>query len=155
MHYRVSGLEPAPFQPLATLDEAGLAAIGARRVLVEGPVSAPCRIALAYAAPGEEMLLINYEHQPEPSSPYRAKGPIFVRPGAVRAVLEDELPYPMARSILSLRAYDGKALIVDAAVAQPGEAGAAIARLLERDDVAYLHAHYAGRGCYAGRIDRA
>jgi hypothetical protein len=30
----------------------------------------------------------------------------------------------------------------------------AIRRMLEAPDVAYLHAHYAGRGCYAARIER-
>ena len=30
-----------------------------------------------------------------------------------------------------------------------------IGRFLARDDVAYLHAHYAKRGCYAARIERA
>ena len=35
------------------------------------------------------------------------------------------------------------------------EAGAAIARLFAQPAVAYLQAHYATRGCYAARIDRA
>jgi hypothetical protein len=31
----------------------------------------------------------------------------------------------------------------------------AIARAFAQEDVAYLHVHYAGRGCYAARIDRS
>ena len=38
----------------------------------------------------------------------------------------------------------------------PGaELAAPIERLLALPDAAYLHAHYAGRGCYAARIDHA
>ena len=29
------------------------------------------------------------------------------------------------------------------------------ARLLANAEVSYIHAHYAKRGCYSGRIDRA
>jgi len=40
--------------------------------------------------------------------------------------------------------------VVDGAAVEP-----LIARLLASSDVSYIHAHYAKRGCYSGRIDRA
>ncbi len=155
MGYRMTGLDQDAFVGLAELDEQGLAAIGARRVTAQAGGRYPCRVSLDLAKPGEELLLINYEHQPEPSSPYRAKGPIFVKVGAAQATYDNELPPPMRAAIVSLRAYDDQAMIVDAAVSQPDETESTIARLLERPDTAYIHAHYAGRGCFAARIDRA
>ena len=40
--------------------------------------------------------------------------------------------------------------LVDGAVIEP-----VIERVFANPGVAYLHAHYAKRGCYAARIDRA
>ena len=42
-----------------------------------------------------------------------------------------------------------------AEVAPGAELESAVERLLAQPEVAYLHAHYAGMGCYAARIDRA
>ena len=44
--------------------------------------------------------------------------------------------------------------IVDAEVAKGDDIRPAIERLLARPDAAYVHAHFAGRGCFAARIDR-
>ena len=46
-------------------------------------------------------------------------------------------------------------MMVDAELANGREVEAAIRRLLENPAAAYIHAHYAKRGCYAARIDRA
>jgi transcriptional regulator len=46
-------------------------------------------------------------------------------------------------------------MIVDAEVVDGGEIEAQIERFFARHDVAYLHVHYARRGCYACRVDRA
>jgi hypothetical protein len=56
---------------------------------------------------------------------------------------------------LSLRAYDGEDMIVDAEVVPGSQVTPVIERMLDRKDVAYLHAHFAPRGCYLARIDRA
>lgn len=108
------------------------------------------------AEPGEELILLNFEHQPVASSPYRAKGPIFVRAAAAESArFVDELPEDYVRgSFLSLRAYDSRAFIVDADVVQGEAIRPAVERLLARPDAAYIHAHFAGRGCFAARIDR-
>jgi hypothetical protein len=44
---------------------------------------------------------------------------------------------------------------VDADVVDGAEAEPLIERYLARGDVAYLHIHYARRGCFACRVDRA
>jgi hypothetical protein len=46
-------------------------------------------------------------------------------------------------------------MMVEAEVAPRGEMRATIEAMLENPKAAYLHAHYAGAGCYAARIDRA
>jgi hypothetical protein len=156
MSFRISGLPVAPFAPLFALDDAALVERGMRRCRAPGGGRMPCRISLRYTPEGETAILLPYTHQTA-HSPYHASGPIFVRERA-RETFDavDTLPPVIGESsLLSLRAYDGEDMIVDAAVGPGGEARALIARLLAREDVAYLHAHFAPRGCYLARIDRA
>jgi hypothetical protein len=46
-------------------------------------------------------------------------------------------------------------MIVEAEVVEGNVIEPLIDRYFERSDVAYLHLHYARRGCYACRVDRA
>jgi hypothetical protein len=55
---------------------------------------------------------------------------------------------------MSLRAFDADDLMVDADVVDGHQLERLIARFLADPRVAYVHAHYARRGCYAARIDR-
>jgi hypothetical protein len=57
--------------------------------------------------------------------------------------------------MLSLRAFDASGFMVDADLADGRDLEAAIDRLFGSSATAYIHAHYAKRGCYAARIDRA
>lgn len=155
MTFLVRGLDPAPFAPLFAADGDALAAAGAQRVAIAAPHAAPCRVRLDDLAPGATALLLSFEHQPAPT-PYRQQGPIFVGadPDAHAAIYENEIPPAMARRPLSLRAFDAAGMMVDADLADGAAAGPLIQRMLSRPDVAYLHAHYARRGCFAARIDR-
>jgi hypothetical protein len=45
-------------------------------------------------------------------------------------------------------------MMIDAALAQPGEADVAIRRLLASELVDHIDAHNATRGCFAARIER-
>ena len=60
----------------------------------------------------------------------------------------------MERGSSQSRAYDGDAMMVDAAVVGADELGDR-ARALLRRGAEFLHAHFAGPGCFAFRIDRA
>lgn len=155
MSFVVSALPAAQFQPLFGLPDAALAERGIQRRTVDGP-GAPCRITLEDAHPGETVLLMNYEHQPA-DTPFRSRHAIFVREGAAdRSFAPGEIPPVFAaRQFLSLRAFDASGMMVDADITPTAELPEAIDRLLAHPDVAYLHAHYAGAGCYAARIDRA
>ena len=154
MSFVVSALPVAQFQPLFALSDAALAEQGIVRRTVEGPGS-PCRVTLADAEVGETVLLMNYEHQPA-ETPFRSRHAIFVREGvADTAFAPGEIPPAFsARKFLSLRAFDAAGMMVDADVVPTPELSDAIPRLLADPQVAYLHAHYAGAGCYAARIDR-
>ena len=149
----ITGLDPAPFARYFDLDAAALTALGARRVVADGP-GYPCRVSLVDAHAGEELILCPYEHHAV-TSPYRASGPIFVRRAATApAVHVDDVPPVLGRRLLSVRAYDERGDLVDAEVTPGAELTAHIARLFALDAVAYLHVHNARPGCFAARIDR-
>jgi hypothetical protein len=154
MPFRVTGLDPAPFQPLFDLGEAELARRNIVRVVADQPDSAPCRISLEDAAPGEELLLMPYDHQPA-ASPFRASGPIFVRRSASAAYESVDLPAALRRRTLSARAYDASAMMIDADLVEGAEADRLIGAWFERPEVAVVHLHYARRGCFAAAVRRA
>lgn len=154
MTYAIRGLEPAPFAPLFNLDAAQLEANGMTRMTVDNP-NFPCRITLQDCELGDEVILLNHvSHDGE--NPYRASHAIFVSKSATEAAeFVDAIPPALDRRILSLRAFDKSGMMVEAALAQPGEADPAIRKLLDNPNADHIDAHNAIRGCFAARIDRA
>lgn len=154
MSFRIAGLDPALFADLHFLSDEALRARGAERMRVTQKPAAPCRVTLDDAEVGEHVVLLNYDHQPA-DTPYRQQGPIFVRE---RQRPFDEIgivPPALARRTLSLRGFDNAHMMIEADLCEGAEAGALIARFFDNPEVAYIHAHYARRGCFAARIDRA
>ena len=155
MSFRITGLDPAPFRHLYGLTDDELAAHGARRTIANAKPGFPDRVELRDAEPGERLLLLNYTHQPA-DTPYRASHAIFVREGAEQAYdAVDEVPKALRLRPISLRAFDGHGEMVDADLVDGRVLEAVIERLLDNPKVRYLQAHYAKRGCYAARIERA
>lgn len=153
MSFRIIGLDPAPFLHLHALSDADLAAAGAQRVGVTGKHVAPCRISLDDAEIGETVLLLNHAHQPA-DTPYRQQGPIFIRETEHRFDAEDVIPPALARRTLSLRGFDGAHMMIEADLVEGAEAAALIERFFANENVAYIHAHYARRGCFAAIVER-
>jgi hypothetical protein len=155
MTFRVIGLDVAPFLPLFGLTEKELHDRSARRIVADGSKPGyPCRVSLEEANPGETLLLVNYEHQAA-STPYRSSHAIFVRESVRRTFVGvGDVPALMKTRLLSIRAFDANGMMVDADVVDGLAAESLIGRLLARSDAAYLHAHFAKRGCYAARIER-
>ena len=89
MSFHIQPITLAPFQPLFALDDDALAAIGARRMVADKPHSAPCRVSLTDAAPGERLILLTHRHVDDAASPYRSEGAVFVREAAAEEALEE------------------------------------------------------------------
>ncbi len=155
MTFHIRGVDAEAFAPLFQLDEGALEALGAQRVFADASDLYPCRIALRRVAKGEELLLLNHAHQTTQTSPYRSAGPIFVSRSARTGSYRGELPPMLRDRLLSLRAYDDKAFIVDAEVAEGGDVLRLIERFLADPKVAHVDAHFARRGCFAARIERS
>jgi hypothetical protein len=155
MSFRITGLDPTPFQSLFGLADEALARRGIVRVTSDSVPGFPDRIELRDAAPGETLLLLNHVHH-DVANPYRASHAIYVREGASRPYDEtDAVPACMRERLLSVRAFDASGMMVDAEVVDGHALEDAIERLFAKPEVATLHAHYAKRGCYAARIARA
>ena len=155
MSFIVTGLPLEPFQPLFGLSDADLAAKGAVRQTAVAGERFPCRITLEDAAPGQTMLLVNYEHQTAPT-PYRSNYAIYVSEAARQTRrLAGELPPVLRGRPIALRAFDAAGMLIGAELALNDDVADAIARRFEDPDAAYLHAHNAAHGCFAARIDRA
>ena len=155
MKYRIRGLAPEPFRHLFGLSETELSAHGARRYVAESKPGFPDRIELRDAEPGETLLLVNHVHQPA-DTPYRASHAIFVLEGASEAYDSvGDIPEVMRIRPLSLRAFDKHGMMVDGDLVPGKEAEDLIRRMFADPQVDYIHAHYARRGCFAARIDRA
>ena len=154
MSFRVLGLSPVLFRPLFAMHDARLHKLGARRVIADDP-SMPCRVSMEHARLGEELLLINFAHQPA-NTPYRATHAIYVRRAAERAFdAVDTIPEVLRSRLLAIRAFDALHMMIDAEVCQGTKAADVFERLLADPQTSYLHVHNAKRGCYAARVERA
>ena len=154
MTFQMRGLAAETFAPLFRLSDSDLQAMGAQRVHADEADAYPCRISLTRVPVGEELLLLHHEHQPRPSSPYRASGPIFVSRSATTCHYWGELAPILRDRLLSLRAYDAAARILDAEVAEGDAVLDVIERFFADPQTAHIDSHFARRGCFAVRIER-
>jgi hypothetical protein len=153
MTYRIQGLAPEPFRPLFRMNDEELRERRAVRVVASGS-GEPCRVSLQDAAAGEQLILVNHVSQ-DADTPFRATHAIYVREQAEAApVFEDELPPQIDRRNVSLRAFDRDGMMVQAVLAAAGEGDGAVRALLERPEVAEIHAHTQALGCFLARIER-
>ena len=153
MAYRIEGLSPEPFAALFDLSDDELAARNARRVTADSPTAFPCRVSLRDAAPGEPLVLVNHVSHDVPT-PFRTAYAIYVRKNAEPASFVDEAPAYLDTRTLGLRGFDADGMLKGGLLAMPGEADARIRELLERPDIATIHAHNAAVGCFLARIER-
>ena len=155
MSFRITGISAEPFQPLFGLSDEELRQRGAVRYVADACPGFPDRIELRDAEPGETLLLVNHTHL-DAETPYRASHAIFVLENAgERYDRIGETPEAMRRRTLSLRAFDAEHMMVDGDLTEGHESEVLIERFFRDPTVAYIHAHYARRGCYAARIERA
>lgn len=153
MTYSIRGLDPERFAPLFALDDAGLAAINARRVTATSDRGFPCRVSLEDAKAGEELILLHHVSH-DVATPYRSAYAIYVRPDVGAPTYRDELPPAFEGRPLALRAFDADGMLLTARLAGPGEADGAIRDLFADAGISYIDAHNAAHGCFAARIER-
>ncbi len=151
MSFRITGLSAEQFADLFALSDDALATRGAVRKIAEA--NSPCRVSLTDAQPGDELLLVNYEHHAV-GSPYRMRFAIFVRQGEEQFDAIDEIPDQLRTRTLAVRSFDTDAMMVGHELIDGQHVEQAIERLFANPAAAYLHVHYASPGCYAARVDR-
>jgi Protein of unknown function (DUF1203) len=155
MCFRISGLPAAQFAHLFALTDTELTAQGAvRRVADARTPGYPCRVSLTDSTPGDELILVNYEHHAV-DSPYRMRFAIYVREGEETFNEVNQVPEQLRRRTLAVRAFDSHAMMLGCELVDGRDLEPAIERLLAPPQAAYLHIHFAAPGCYAARVDRA
>jgi hypothetical protein len=155
MSFRITGLPADQFAPLFALSDAELAAKGAvRQIADERRPGYPCRISLTDSLPGDELILVNYEHHPV-DSPYRMRFAIYVRKGEERFDAIGEVPEQLRSRTLAVRAFDAEAMMRGWEMVEGRDLEGAVERLFADPRTAYLHIHFAAPGCYAARVNRA
>jgi hypothetical protein len=155
--FRVSGISAEVLDEFRQLSDDELQQRNVFRYIADQKPGYPCRVSLVDAEIGESVLLLNFGHLMS-SSPYRSVGPIFVRQSAHETYVRvDEIPEVLRAPgrLLSLRAYDPNDMLAGAAVIGTAEIDQSIQEFFANRQVAYLHVHYAGPGCFACRVDRA
>jgi hypothetical protein len=155
--FRVSGISAEVLNEFRQLSDDELQERNVVRYTADRKPGYPCRVSLVDAEIGESLLLLNFGHL-RSSSPYRSIGPIFVRESARETYVGvDKIPAVLRAPgrVLSVRAYDRNDMLDGAAVIGTAEIDQSIQEFFAKRQVAYLHVHYAGPGCFACRVDRA
>jgi hypothetical protein len=153
--FRISGLPAERFEQLFALSDDELAAQGAvRRIADARTPGYPCRVSLTDSHPGDELLLVNYEHH-QVDSPYRMRFAVYVRKGDATYDAVDQVPEQLRLRTLAVRAFDANAMMVGWELVDGRELEVAIERLFAEPSAVYLHIHFAAAGCYAALVERA
>jgi hypothetical protein len=153
--FRISALPAANFRHLFDLSDGELTSIRAVRVTANRTPGFPCRVSLADAEVGEELILTHHEHHAV-DTPFRASHAVYVRKNAAQAYPEvDEVPDLLRSRTLSLRGFNAAGMLVAADLAEGAALKTGLHSMLADAQVAYIHIHFAKPGCYAARADRA
>jgi hypothetical protein len=152
LSFRIRGLPAEQFQELFRLSEAELDRRLARRIVAEDS-GYPCRVSLTDAAPGDTVILLNYEHQ-RVASPFRSSHAIYVREGERTFDAIDAVPQQLRKRVLSLRGFDTHGMLRSAELVDGTRLESGIETVFAEPSVEYIHAHFAKFGCYAALIER-
>ena len=155
MSFRITGLPAEHFAPLFDLSDTELEVHGAVRRIADARVPGyPCRVSLTDSRPGDELLLVNYEHHPV-ASPYRMRFAVYVRRGEETYDAIGEVPEQLRTRTLAVRSFDAGAMMLAWDLVDGRHLIGGLERLLDDRRAAYVHIHFAAAGCYAARAERA
>ncbi|MGZ8510544.1 MAG: DUF1203 domain-containing protein [Chitinophagaceae bacterium] len=154
-NFQIKSLTDIEFADLFDLSDQQLENMGAARIIVDKKQAFPCRVSLEDAEPGEEVILLSYEHH-KTNSPYRSSGPIYIRKNAITAIPGvNEIPKMLNHRLLSLRAYDKNGMMKQALVAEGHSLGTVLNTIFDNHGIQYIHIHNAKPGCYNCLVERA
>ena len=120
MHFRIRGVPAEQFSPFFSMSDQELAAKGAvRRIADARKPGYPCRVSLGDSNPGDELILLNYEHHAV-ASPYRMRFAIFVRSGDKTFDAVDTVPEQLRTRTLAVRAFDADGMMICHALSEFG-----------------------------------
>lgn len=154
-NFKILALSGSLFESYFSMSDRELCEHDALWIDVDENPGYPCRVSLEDAEVGERVLAIPFCHH-DVSSPYRSSGPIFVRENARQATLEvNEVPLMLRHRRLSMRAYNGQAIMVAAEVIDGTELEDSIARIFQDPSIEYIDIHNASPGCFNCRVVRA
>ena len=155
MNFQISALDVNQFSHLFGQNEEALARQGIQRKIVDSKPGVPCRVSLRDVDVGKPVLLMNYEHQPVPT-PFRSSHAIFIQEWAETKIVDkNDVPEMFRSRLLSVRAFDSSAMMIDADVIEGAYLESLLERMLENEAADYLHLHNARLGCYVGLVERA
>jgi hypothetical protein len=155
MNFRIKGLPAEHFDHLFAMTDEELAEHHVvRRIVDDRQPGYPCRVSLTDSKPGDELLLVNYEHLPV-DSPYRMRFAIFVRKGDETYDRIGEVPEQLRKRVLAVRSFDGQGMMQAFELVDGRALEGTIEKMFANPDAEYLHAYFAAPGCYAARIERA
>ena len=155
MTFQITPLPKAEFKGLFDLSDEELEARNAIRVTATAKPGFPCRVSLADAEPGEELLLLNYQHLTG-DTPYAASHAIYVREGAVEArPAPGDVPNMLTSRLLSVRGFNADKLMIVADVVEGTALQTKLDEMFSDPDVSFVDVHYAMRGCFAAKATRA
>ncbi len=154
MPFQIHALSLIDFEHLFEMTDAELERIGALRVTADSKPGYPCRVGLRDVDIGEELVLLNHVHLPE-RSPYKASHAIYVCKSAQPARLgTGEVPESLSSRLLSIRGFGEDHLMKDADVVDGMDLAARLEAFFADPAIAYVHIHYAKRGCFAAKATR-
>ena len=155
MSFRIKGLPAEHFNHLFAMTDEELAEHHVvRRIADDRQPGYPCRVSLTDSKPGDELLLVNYEHL-SVDSPYRMRFAIFVRKGDRTYDEIGEVPEQLRKRTLAVRAFDRQGMMLAFELVDGRALEQAIEKQLAIPNAEYLHVHFAALGCYAARVERA
>ena len=148
VNFKIKALQDTEFTQLFELDDEALEKLGAVKMIVDKKPGFPCRVSLADADMGEEVILLPYQHH-KTNSPYQSTGPIFVRRNATTATLDtNEVPMMLNHRLLSIRAYNKDGIMKEASVAEGNNLKETLLTAFLDPKIDYIHIHNAKPGCY-------
>lgn len=155
MNFIIESLDYKHFEYLSKLSDVELKQNNIVKQIVDKKPSFPCRITLEDAEIGEEVFLLNYEFHAV-NSPYKASGPIYIRPNKAQKICEiNEVPSLFLTRLISLRGYNEKQMLIFAEVFDGKELKEKIQYAFGNQTIEYLHIHNARFGCYFAQAKRA